>query len=122
VNNLRKLLTLLLMLLLPLQGMATVVAPLLAFQNKDIGHPSATMPCHDTAAQTTQPSAHHHDTGAPARDTDATSHLCCHQVFSYAPPLVLNTAGAHKFSDVSQFVRPLVTLFIPDSPDRPPRG
>ena len=31
-------------------------------------------------------------------------------------------AVARKFGDVSQFVLPLATLYIPDSPDRPPRG
>jgi hypothetical protein len=32
------------------------------------------------------------------------------------------TAPAHKISSVSRWVPTLVTLFIPDSPDRPPRG
>ena len=56
-----------------------------------------------------------------AHDADAANHLCCHQVFTCAPTRVLNTP-AHKFSEVSRFVLPLATLFIPDSPDRPPRG
>ena len=121
MNRLHKLLTLLLMLILPVQGMAAVSAPMFMLQNKGMSNPSATMPCHDTTGHAAQVSIHD-DANGPAHDADATNHLCCHQVFSYMLPLVLSTTGAHKFSDVSQFVRPLVTLFIPDAPDRPPRG
>ncbi len=111
--ELRKLLMLLLMLILPVQGLAAVYTPL----HKTLGQAVDAMPCHD------QQAAHHADdnnTGA-AHDTDAASHLCCHQVFTGAASSVLTTA-AHKFSDIPRFVLPLATLFIPDSPDRPPRG
>jgi hypothetical protein len=37
-------------------------------------------------------------------------------------PGMLLPAVARKFADVSRLVLPLATLFIPDSPDRPPRG
>ena len=58
--------------------------------------------------------------GSP-HDTAATNHLCCHQIFTCMTASVLATP-AHKFGDVPRFVLPLATLFIPDSPDRPPRG
>ena len=122
----RKPLILLLLMLLPLQGMAAAFAPL---HRMLAGSTAVNLPCHEQQAATG--SAHHHDGSgsehatAPAthelpRDTDAASHLCCHQVLScsgmHAPAM-----PSHKFSDVSRFVLPLATLFIPESPDRPPR-
>jgi hypothetical protein len=119
--RLRKLLTLLLMLILPLQGLAAAYAPLHQALN-----PSANaMPCHEhqgvAAATHDAANAEHAPTPDAPRDTDVTNHLCCHQVFTCAPSSAL-TPAAHKFSDVSRFVLPLATLYIPDSPDRPPRG
>ena len=114
MRNLQKFLVLLLMLILPLQGIAAVFAPL----HKAIGQTDEAMLCHPQHAdhQTSDDAS-----GDATRDTGATNHLCCHQVFTCTPSSVLNTP-AQKFSDVSPFVRPLFTLFIPDSPDRPPRG
>ena len=113
-----RLLLLILMLILPVQGIATVFAPV----HKAMNTQAAGMPCHD--AGTTQ-----HDQTANAspaapdtkHDSDTASHLCCHQVSTCVPTQVSITP-AQKFFDVSRFVLPLATLFIPDSPDRPPRG
>ena len=115
----RNLLMLLLMLLLPLQGWAAMQARMLMTMGTQV---AATMPCHEqhAAHHSSQPAA---DEGMPgvAYDTDAANHMCCHQVLSCTSCGVL-TSPAQKFSDVSRFVLPLYTLFIPDSPDRPPRG
>jgi hypothetical protein len=120
MRRLRKLLILVLMLILPLQGLAAAYAPMLTMMDG----PSATAkPCHDAHAQQEADrasSAGHTSTGA-GHDTDSTSHLCCHHVFTGISTGTV-TSAAHKFSDVSRFIFPLVTLFIPDSPDRPPRG
>jgi len=117
--RLRKLLLSLLMLVLPVQGMAAVFAPL---NNAANALAATTMPCHEHHAAHQVPAAGD-DATVPdtAHDADAANHLCCHQVLTCAPTRVLNTP-AHKFSEVSRFVLPLATLFIPDSPDRPPRG
>ena len=121
MNKPHKLLILLLMLILPLQGTAAVVAPLYTLSALD-AQSAAAMPCHEHHASH-HPAAASADTTAPdaTHDSGATSHLCCHQVCTVAPTGVLHTP-AHKFGNVSRFILPLATLFIPDSPDRPPRG
>jgi hypothetical protein len=123
MRKLQKLLILMVMLVLPVQGIAAAFAPL----HKAINTQSAGMPCHEQHGTHHAPVASNHHTAAPdvtsdvTADADTTNHLCCHQVFTCAPTRVLNTP-AQKFSDVSRFVLPMATLFIPDSPDRPPRG
>ena len=117
----RKLLILLMMLILPVQGLAAAYAPM----HMAIGaRATAAAPCHEqqqhSGHQAADPSADDGATGAE-HDTNNASHLCCQQIFTGATCSVL-TAAAHKFNDVPRVVFPLVTLFIPDSPDRPPRG
>ena len=116
--RLRKLLMLLTMLLLPLQGWAATHARMLT----TTGAQAEAMPCHEHPAMhhSGQPAANEGMSGN-AHDTGTANHLCCHQVFTCTPFAVLNNP-AQKFSGVSPFVLPLLTLFIPDSPDRPPRG
>ena len=122
MNRFRKLLVFVLMLILPLQGLAVAYAPM----HKALAQSTEAMPCHSAGHD--QPAAHHADAlPADGNSTDTshasgdTSHSCCHQVFTGISSRVL-PAPAHKFSDVSLFVLPLFTLFIHDSPDRPPRG
>ncbi len=121
LNKLRKLLMLLLMLILPVQGFAAAYAPI----HKALGGAARgeAMPCHEQPSQPSA-SAHHATDGSTTGstyDTSDTNHLCCQQVFTGATTSA-HVSRAHKFSDVSPFVLPLYTLFIPDSPDRPPRG
>jgi len=127
---LRKLLTLLLMLILPLQGIAATFAPL---HQALTASATSAMPCHEQHVQHDAQATMHDGAAAgenaPApsstptqpRDADATNHLCCHQIFTCMTTSTLATP-AHKFGDVPRVVLPLATLFIPDSPDRPPRG
>ncbi len=120
MNRSHKLLLFVLLLVLPVQGIAAAFAPL-----HKAAAQSGAMPCHDagsmpqTAAHGEAPAAPHDGHQSP--DGDSANHLCCHQVFS-AVSLSLPATPAQKFSDVPRFVLPLATLFIPDSPDRPPRG
>lgn len=121
----RKLLNVLLILLLPLQAIAATLLPLHVSLNPAAG---AAMPCHEhAAADSTSQNANAGNgmTQAPApdtpRDAEPANHLCCHQ-FSTCAPACAPTPAARKFSDVSRLVLPLATLYIPDSPDRPPRG
>lgn len=114
----RALLILLLSLILPLQGLAAALAPLHRASNADA---VSALPCHELAVDAgAQPSSGHApDSNTPVSDIMA--HACCHPVFSCAPAACLMPT-ARKFSDVPRFVLPLATLYIPDSPDRPPRG
>ncbi len=122
MRALRKLLVLLMMLTLPVQGFAAAYGPIhkVAGDIATAAQGTTTMPCHE------QPSspAHHADAqpaGTAPVIGDDTSHQCCHQVFTGIASNVFTTP-AHKFSDMPLFVLALHTLFIPDSPDRPPRG
>jgi hypothetical protein len=117
MRTLSRLLTLLMMLTLSFQGLAAALAPVHKAVN---GAQAALPPCHEQAAAADHQSGNRHD-GGVAHDGDAVNHGCCHQVLSCAPCATL-LAGAHKFSDVPHAVRTLATLYIPDSPDRPPRG
>jgi hypothetical protein len=134
----RKLIALLLMLLLPLQGLATAFAPLIMAGTAA----DTSMPCHAHLAEghgsaVTEPSlasaghdSPHHASHAAATDAPAEqsphepdngAHACCHPVFSCAPGC-MSAAPAQSFSDKLRFSLTLATLYIPDSPDRPPRG
>jgi hypothetical protein len=117
----RKFLLLLLLLLPPLQ----VVAATLAQIQDTLRAPEvAAMPCHESAApmQGHAPDSSVPDTGGSTpHESDAANHLCCHQPCTGTTADAL-ASPAQKFSDVSRFVLPLTTLFIPDSPDRPPRA
>jgi len=119
MHVLHKLLVLLLVLILPVQGVAAVFAPLHQAADQQS---MSTMPCHGHQAEAQD---NHHanndSTTSTNSDGDAASHMCCHQVFSCAPTAGLNTA-AQKISDVPQTAPLLHTLFVPDSPYRPPRG
>jgi hypothetical protein len=121
----RALLILLLTLILPLQGLAAALAPLHRALNP---HAVSAMPCHEqlvhagaqhAPAHGEAPPSHAPESDTPV--TDIMAHACCHQVFSCAPSAYL-APSARKFSDVPRFVLPLATLYIPDSPDRPPRS
>lgn len=124
--RLRTLLAALLMLILPLQGIAAGFAPLHRLAEAGA---AGNLPCHEvTALDSTAIAPEHGEAegdGTPTspapRDVDAASHLCCHQVLSCAANVSPPTPS-QKFGDVPRFVLPLATLFIPDSPDRPPRG
>ena len=121
MHTLRKFLVLLLMLTLPVQGFAAAYGPMhKAAGNIDSAAQGATMPCHEHPSS----SAHHADSqpaGTLPAVGDDTSHQCCHQVFTGITSSAFANP-AHKFSDMPVFVLALHTLFIPDSPDRPPRG
>jgi hypothetical protein len=116
--GLHKFVILLLMLILPVQGYAVAFSTMHDAADTQL---AATMPCHEQTAAHHATSPAHDDANDTTHDADAANHQCCHQVYTAATSSSLPIAS-HKFSDVSGFVLPLFTLFIPDSPDRPPRG
>ena len=118
MKRLHKLLALLLLLILPVQGMAAAYAPLHKLQGMQA---TADMPCHAEATQhdftpAGEDKTHHN----PGNDNGSGGHNCCHQMFSCVPSVEIH-APKQNFSDVPRTVLPLHTLFVPDSPDRPPR-
>jgi len=119
VKRLHKLLTVFLLLVLPAQGIAATYSPLHKMQ---VVQSAAEMPCHGDHAHhgtaTTTGDSTQQNSGS---DTDAAGHICCHQVLSCAPSAEIRTA-TQKVSDVPQAVLLLHTLFVPESPYRPPRG
>ena len=111
MSRTRILIILLLALILPVQGIAAAFAPVHRAMNPVA---MAAMPCHTQSGD-------HAPASTNQQDNDLVPHACCHQVMN-AVSGALVPAVARKFGDVSQFVLPLATLYIPDSPDRPPRG
>lgn len=120
VTTLRRLLAVLLVLALPLQGLAAF-APAMP-----CGEAHAAM--HGTGDSGAP--AHHagtaHDQHLPEQGDSTPAgpgngHSCCHHVFTGAPmrilPSVQETPGT-----VTPRIALLATLFIPDLPQRPPRA
>src|SRR5688572_17213474 len=112
----------LLLLLLPLQGLA---ASLTAFTchsgqathgdtlDHDHGGDPAAQPSHETAAT----HQHHQDDD---RSSDHYGHQNCHQVFS-AVPAVRVVADSDALPEFHSSLSLLSTLFVPERPQRPPR-
>lgn len=119
VNPLRALLVAILLIALPLQGVAAY-APMVACAdghaaNSD-GHQHAAAA--DTAHDST---AHDHQQGNNDPADPAGGHSCCHHVVSAAAPaLLISTLAAPPI--LAAHVPLLNTLFIPELPQRPPRA
>jgi hypothetical protein len=113
--KLRKLLILLMLMILPVQGLAAAYGPI----HKALAGAGAAASAHGDVPPCHQQQAAHGQ--QDQSNADGAGHLCCHQVFTGATSSVL-AGAARKFSDTPLFVLALYTLFIPDSPDRPPRG
>lgn len=120
---LRRIMALLLMLFLPLQGVAAY-APASAcnedhaVQAQQAGsHDHGDLKHHDTHAPT---AGHQHQSDNQPDDT-AGNHSCCHHVFSGVPSTAMPGTPAPPHA-VIQRVSMLHTLHIPDLPQRPPRA
>jgi len=107
----RKKLAVIVLLLLPLQGLA---ATLSAFN------------CVSGDAHQTTTHTHSHDGGLPHEHDgetgqDPSGHLGCHHLYSAMPPVM----GVSIPSDIPAFessIFLLFTLFVPEQPRRPPRA
>ena len=121
MSRTRTLIILLLALILPVQGIAAAFAPVHRAMNPNTMTAMADMPCHTQMGEHATQGGDHAPASTHQQDSDIAPHACCHQVMN-AVSGALVPAVARKFGDVSQFVLPLATLYIPDSPDRPPRG
>jgi hypothetical protein len=108
----RKLAILLAFVALPLQGMAATLEALSCFSADE----HQTVQSHAHGDQ--DGSSHHHDDDAA---TDHSQHLCCH-FFSSSLPASVVTAAPADLPVIESPISLLVTLFIPERPQRPPRS
>ena len=117
----RRLVLMLLLVLVPLQGTASVVHALVCVPGEHAGTPSAHV--HDGHGH----GSHDHGTGHGQPNdfgggsAEHASHQCCHHFSSAAAPPAANTGD----SDVPVFqssISLLETLFFPEQPQRPPRA
>lgn len=111
----------LLLLALPLQGLAAFT-PSARCTEAPAGHSM-----HDSS-QNHHGAAAVHDHGAdhPQQDSDqstdqANGHSCCHHVFSGVPSTAIPGTPVPPLAITSR-VAALTTLFIPELPPRPPRA
>jgi len=119
MSSLRTLLTAILLIALPLQGVAAYM-PMIACadghaaQSDAHQHSSQADPEHDTAA-------HDHHQGNTDSTESAGGHSCCHHVVSAAVPTLIASIPAAP-SILAARIPLLYTLFIPELPQRPPRA
>lgn len=113
----------LLLLALPVQGLAAFSPSASCTDSPASAH--VTQSPHSDSHQHHSPSAQHehpadqqHDDSQPA---DQAGHSCCHHVFSGLPSTVIPGTPAPPLA-VTPRVLLLSTLFIPELPQRPPRA
>lgn len=119
MHPLRALLVAILLIALPLQGVAAY-APMVACAdghaagNDGHQHAAPADPAQDSTAHD-----HHQGNGDPAESPGG--HSCCHHVVSAAVPALLALTPA-ALPILASRVSLLNTLFIPELPQRPPRA
>ena len=112
-----KVLALALLLVLPIQGIAAALGPVLCASSD--GHHSMAMDGHSHADEG---APHSHDTNdGPAADEGVSTHLCCHH-FSAGVPTVFEDFPELSPTRVSRSIILSHTLFVPEQPQRPPRA
>ena len=111
-----KVLALSLMLILPVQGIAAALGPILCASSD--GHQS--MAAH-THVHGDDGATHTHDNqDSPVSDEGASGHLCCHH-FSAGIPVAFEDLLDLTPTLASRSVVPPHALFVPEQPQRPPR-
>lgn len=109
----------LLMLALPLQGMAAIAASVDCI---DSNSKPAAQVVHDNHQNHHGAASQAHEHPADSQPVDqASTHSCCHQVFTNAPSVAIPGTPAPP-NTVIQRVSLLATLHIPEQPQRPPRA
>lgn len=119
MNSLRRLLIAILLIALPLQGVAAYT-PMVACADGHAAGSNAHQ--HSTEADPAHAdTAHDHHQGNSDPAESASGHSCCHHVVSAAAPaLIAGTPAAPAV--LAARVPSLNTLFIPELPQRPPRA
>lgn len=123
MNPLRLIATWLLLLALPVQGLAAYTPSARCSDSDRSAHAMAGAHQHhaEAAVQAHDHSTEHqqHDEGQPA--DQGSGHSCCHHVFSAVPSTAIPGTPAPPPA-ITTRVTLLTTLFIPDLLPRPPRA
>jgi len=114
----------LLMLALPLQGLAAITSSASCL-DADSGHETHSASIDSGNHHAVAPQAHDHPAGFSQHDGDqpadgAGAHACCHHAFSGVPSAAIPGTPAPPHV-VAQRVTLLATLHIPELPLRPPQ-
>lgn len=120
----RQCVLLLALLVLPLQGVAAALSSLVCSAHENEAQVVAqTSDAHDHATLHDAGIAHDHSAGGTGNTVngDHSNHLCCHHFASAAPAVADKTPDMQLPVFVSALSR-LATLFVPEKPQRPPRG
>lgn len=112
MNGWWKKFVLILLLVIPLQGLAATLSTLSCFSAEE----RATTPSH-AYIHHDGPSHQHEGDGSK----DNSGHPCCNHFFS-AVPAVAATAAPSELSAFESALSLLTTLFVPERPQRPPRS
>jgi len=121
VNPLRSLLVAILLIALPLQGVAAFMPMVACADGHAANGDGHQQHQHSTQADTAHDSTTHHQQGNNEPSDPAGGHSCCHHVASAAAPaLLISTLAAPPI--LAAHVLQLNTLFIPELPQRPPRA
>jgi hypothetical protein len=123
-KSFRRLLALLLLLTLPLQGLSAVLMPLHCLTDSEHAGMSADTNHHQSSAQEHDGNAHHPspphaDKQGTASSNDA-GHICCNHVYTGVPSVAVLTAPDTSFAAVTE-VSNALPPFFPDRLLRPPR-
>lgn len=122
MNPLRALLIAILLIALPLQGVAAFTPMVACADGHAANADGHQQHQHSAQADTAHDSTtHDHQQGGNEPSDPAGGHSCCHHVVSAAAPaLLLSTLAAPPI--LAAHVLLLNTLFIPELPQRPPRA
>lgn len=111
-----KILALSLLLILPIQGVAAALGPLLCAAAD--GHHSMGGDGHSQQSNEGTPHSHDKNDG-PAADEGVSGHLCCHH-FSAGFPVAFEELPDLSPTLVSRSIILSHKLFVPEQPQRPP--
>ena len=112
----KKIVLLLAIAVLPLQGIAATLSVLLC-HGEGHAHAMHAQDGHDHGAHDQARQDTHHDSAGA--NGDLTYHLCCHHTLSGVPVVTLPPAMP-DFPLLAMAPKPLHDLYFPDRPQRPP--
>lgn len=123
MKHLRLIAVWLLMLALPLQGLAALMPSARCadtHQSAHATHDSQQSQHHAAPQMHDHPADHQQQDNDPSAD-QANGHSCCHHVFSGVPSAAIPGLPVPPLAVTSR-VSPLTTLYIPELPQRPPQA
>jgi|LNFM01.2.fsa_nt_gb hypothetical protein len=119
MNRLRALLVAVLLLALPVQGLAAYTSAMACADTQTMHGNGHGQPDEHHAPANAGTDHHHQDNSTPADQTGG--HSCCHHVVSAgAPALIAGIAETPRI--LVARISSLATLYIPELPQRPPRA